>query len=224
MTRIGKVLVVFVTVTSVAFAAFAAAMLKGGANWRAEAAALDDEFSFEKGAGEKVTWTVKARRDGQQVASGTLPSAVVKAREKLVNDANTRKQALDQQIAQVEEQRKQAAEVIQADLQALDKREQELIADLNRVEEQIRQTTAQIVTKTTEAQSVRQEDERRREEVLRMRNVLEVLRTDLFALQQQRQSLEDELTRLRENLARVERRNEQLKAGTSVAGEEPLTK
>jgi hypothetical protein len=63
-----------------------------------------------------------------------------------------------------------------------------------------------------EAQTVWKEGNLRREDVARLRNHLEELEVDHFQSLEQKKRLQDELSRLRGVLARLQRRNVQLKS------------
>jgi phage shock protein A len=56
----------------------------------------------------------------------------------------------------------------------------------------------------------------RRNEGFRMKNLLELLRTDAYVAQVQKKALDDELIRLKENVRRLEKRNQQLKQTIST--------
>ena len=60
LTKISKILVVFVTFASIAFLAFSIIVTTAGPNWQKEAEALPD-YTFTQSGGEKPTWSVRHR-------------------------------------------------------------------------------------------------------------------------------------------------------------------
>ena len=87
MNTIGKILVVFVTASSLGFLAFVTAMRNSGPDWQGElhSADLQKEFVFSTDPGEKVTYSARHRRTDTEIAPKTpvLAEVVLKARKKL---------------------------------------------------------------------------------------------------------------------------------------------
>ena len=81
---------------------------------------------------------------------------------------------------------------------------------LTQLSEQIQTTTQGIEAKAAAIRVIQKTTQDRREEALRLRNQLELMRTDLYVAQAQQKLLEVELVRVEENLKRLERRGEQL--------------
>lgn len=214
MNTLGRVLVVFTAAASLGFAAFAGALVSGGPNWRAEAAApsFANDLALEERAGPPAQFTVKDRVTEQQIASSTLlPEVLVQGRQKQLQNAQTALTETNQKIEQLKPRIAELSGRIAVDLKAADMRLQLLQEQLRKVEEQTQAVTTQIQQKSVEAQSIRSEAEERRNEGLRLKNQLELLRNDLYAAQKQRDALADELVRLKEIDQRLARRNQQLK-------------
>jgi len=215
MNSLGKVLVVFVTASSLAFAAFALSLVSGGPNWKGESESteLTNDFVFTMTPGEKPTYTVKARRTDAPVQAGTplLAEAVVKARQQQLKDATTQKGELDQKIGQIKPIIAQIQALIPPDAAGAQARFDAYEKQLAQLDAAIQTSTTEFTTKSGEIKQNRDAAADRRDEAFRLRNQLELLRNDLFAAKQQRNALENELVRAEENLKRLERRTTQLK-------------
>ena len=217
MNSFGKVMVVFVTATSLGFAAFALSLVTGGPNWRAEAESeeLVKDFSFTTTAvpDAKSTHAAKTRRTGEAVGPTTtlLAEAVVSARQRQVKDAKDKEAALQAEIDKIKPQINEIKALIPIDQAGLVARSELLDKLLTKLNEEIQTTSAAFTTKATEIQQIRKTGEERRDEGFRLKNQLELMRTDLFVAQAQQKILEDELVRVEENLKRLQRREQQLK-------------
>ena len=77
--------------------------------------------------------------------------------------------------------------------------------------------SAEFNSKAVDILQIRRLGVERREEGFRLKNQLELLRNDLFASEQQRKALEDELVRSEENLKRLQRRERQLEQQIGVS-------
>lgn len=226
MNSLGKVLVVFVTASSLGFAAFAMSLVSGGPNWKgeSESAELTNDFVFTTTPGEKPTYSVKVRRTDASVQASTplLAEAVVAARKKQLEDANARKGELEKQIAQIKPMIDQIKGLIPPDVAAVNARTAAFDKQLAQLEAAKQAASTEITAKSGEIRQTRKTGEERRDEAFRLRNQLELLRNDLFAAKEQQKVLEDELVRAEENLKRLERRSAQLKqqvGGYDEAGE-----
>ena len=108
MTKLGKVLTVFLAVGSLAFAGFALASYAGGPNWEAELKAADlQQYNFAKSEGEVPQWQVTRRFADRAEVGGPTPilaQAILTAREDLQKYQQERIADLDKQINGDEEQ------------------------------------------------------------------------------------------------------------------------
>lgn len=218
MNSLGKTLVVFVTATSLGFAAFALSLVSGGPNWKgeAESAEITDDFVITTTPGEKPSYAVKTRRTGEAVGSSTplLAEAVVAARQRQLKDAKEQQTQLTQKIDQIKPVIagiKALIPVDEAGVKVRSEAFEKQVAELNTA---IQAATTDFTAKGGEIQQTRKTAQERREEGFRLKNQLELLRNDLFAAEKQQKSLEDELIRAEENLKRLERREKQLKQQT----------
>ena len=215
MNSLGKVLVVFVSASSLGFAAFALSLVSGGPNWKgeAESAELTNDFVFTTAPGEKPTYAVKARRTDAAVGGSTplLAEAVVAARQQQLKDAKERQTQLEKRIADIKPVIAQIKALIPTDEAGVKARSDAYDKQLAQMNGAIQTATTEITTKAGEIQQTRKTGQERREEGFRMANQLELLRNDLFAAVKQQKALEDELVRAEENLKRLQRREAQLK-------------
>jgi len=215
MNTVGKILVVFVTVTSLGFFAFIAAMRNGGPDWLGESRSpeLQKEFVFTPEAGEKITYSVKHRRTDTSVVDKTpnLAEAVLKARKKLEEEANKKFQELSPQPELAEKALNELKQTIPVDKAGVEAREKSYNDRIQQLWTQIQNIGTEFSTTTIETQGVLRVAEERRGEVYRLANQLELLRNDMSAAVEQQRVLEDERVRLGENRRRLERRQNQLK-------------
>ncbi len=215
MNSLGKILVVFVTTTSLGFAAFALSLVSGGPNWKgeAESAEITDDFVITITAGEKPSYTVKTRRTGEAVGSSTplLAEAVVAARARQLKDAKDQQTQLTQKIDQLKPVIANIKAMIPVDEAGVKARSETFEKQIDELNVAIKAATTDFTAKGGEIQQTRKTAQERREEGFRLKNQLELLRNDLFAAEKQQKALEDELVRAEENLKRLERREKQLK-------------
>ena len=214
MNSFGKILVVFTTACSLGFAAFTLSLVSGGPNWKgeAESAELTNDFLITAVAGEKPMYSAKNRKTDQGVGtqSTLLAEVVVGARKQQVADAKEKESELNKEIARIKPLIEEMRALIPPDQAGLVIRAQMLDKILTQLSEQIQATTQGIAAKAAAIQVIQKTTQERREEALRLRNQLELMRTDLYVAQAQQKLLEVELVRVEENLKRLERRGEQL--------------
>lgn len=98
------------------------------------------------------------------------------------------------------------------DLKAMEVRDQELAKTFEQQVKTLLELSVEGDKVAQEALAVWKEEELRREDVARLRNHLEELEVDQFQSLEQKKRLQDELSRLRGVLARLQRRNTQLKS------------
>lgn len=220
MTTISKCLVVFTAAACIAFLAFVGVTAFGGPNWRAEASELDGYY-IDQSEGDSPQWVVLSRDTADQVAGGTvvMPQAIVTARRQIRDEQQAEIDRLDRDLAETETRLNEARQLIEDDVEAFERRESELVAELDELQQQIEQLSNEGIRNSQQAQAVRAEAERRREDVYRLENQLEELRTDKYRAHEQAKRLRDQLIRVGGTVDRLERRKEQLEK--SVAGERP---
>ena len=215
MNSIGKILVVFVTASSLGFLAFVVALRNGGPDWVGEMRSpeLQKEFVFTTEPGEKVMYSAKHRRTESDVAPKTpvLAEVILKSRKRQEEDANKKLQELNPQVQPLQERLALIKKLIPEDEAGVQARIKKYEEQVEKLVSQLKEVGNQFSAKTLETQDVMRLAQDRREEAYRLANQLELLRNDKFAAQQQQKVLEDELTRLAENRQRLERRQKQLK-------------
>lgn len=221
MNTVGKILVVFVTASSLGFLAFVSALRNGGPDWQSEIRSTDPqrptdlqkEFVFNVDPGEKVTYSVKHRRTETSVIDKTpvLAEAVLKARKRLEDDANKKLQELTKQPEDLQALLKTMKELIPADKQGVEIREQKITERIQQLWAEMQTIGNQFSELTIQTQEILGIAQVRREEGYRLSNQVEMLRNDKFAAIEQQKVLEFELIRLEENKRRLERRQSQLK-------------
>jgi hypothetical protein len=215
MNTVGKILVVFVTATSLGFLAFVAALRNGGPDWLGEMRSpeLQKEFVFTTEPGEKVTYSVKYRRSDASLGDKTpvMAEVVLRARKRLEEEANKKFQELSPIPQQEQDRLKAMVDLIPIDKAGVETREKNFNARIQQLWDEIQVVGNEFATLTIQSQDVLRVAEERRGEVYRLANQLELLRTDQFAAVVQQRVLQDELVRLEENKRRLDRRQNQLK-------------
>jgi len=214
MNSFGKVLVVFITAASVSFAAFAMSLVSGGTNWEGDAnsAELTDDMIIAVTQGEKPSYAVKVRKTQETVGSSTnlLADAVIAARTRQLNDAKQELQRLTQEIEKANTESASRKALIPVDEAAMKARTALYDSQLNKISSDLGAVTTDFTSKGGEIQQIQRLNLERRDEALRRKNELELLRNDLFAARGQQKALEDELLRAEENLRRLKNRESQL--------------
>lgn len=235
LTTIGKCLAVLSAVLALAFAGFAVIATRGGPNWQAKAAELE-EYQFERTEGENPQWTATFRLGGTGDGGEPVGSPAQTLAQKLSDALNHKQQRQREELARLDaemqgdpqqglpplEQRiQEARQAIETDLKALAAYEQQLAAELQRVLDATAELSQQVVQKTQEGFAKGREASERREEIYRLRNQLEEINADIYRTQAQQDRLRDLLNRTYGSIGRLERRKQQLvNAGASGQYEE----
>lgn len=211
LTTLSKVLAVTAAALSLAFLGFAFTVLMGGPNWQAEARELSD-YTFRQSDGDPPTWSVTRGASGETVHTGatSLAEAVVRARQDLQRRQQERLRELDEQIAAREARLEEERELIAANREALDRRAEQLLAELEALKEQVDEVASQAAVRSREAQELQADVRRRREEVFRLRNLVEGLEADRYRAERQSEKLHDLMIRLKGTVQRLQRRKQQL--------------
>lgn len=215
MTKIGKALVVFVTVMSLAFVAFIGVTALAGPNWQAKADALDG-YSFEALGGDVPQWKVTERVTGKDLGTKQyLPAAVLAAQNDRAQTQQQRMTQLDQEIARLQgvlEAEKAAAAVDEQGIETRVAQLSQIIADLD---QQILALTREGTAQAQQAERIRAEAGARRADVARLQSELSQVRTDRYRLAEQIAQLEQRLIRMGGQIDRAVRRQEQLQNRTT---------
>lgn len=212
--NVGKVFVVLTTFLSIAFLGFSFAARIAGTNWEGEAEALDKYF-VEKNVNEKeTTYTVKDKINQESIKANAklIPEVLVAAYNHEATQLNEKIQALEPWPEKLKKQQDEVLAQQKVDLKAMEAREAELKQGFEKVTKAIQDLSVEGNKVALEARTIWDEAELRREDVARLRNLLEELEVDQFQSLEQKKRLQDELSRLRGVLARLQRRNVQLKS------------
>ncbi len=212
--NVGKVLVVLTTFLSVAFLGFSFSTRIAGTNWEGEAAALD-KYYVEKNVNEKeTTYTLKDKINQESIKANSklLPDVIAAAYNHEATQLNEKIQALEPLPDQLKKRQDEITAQQKVDLKAMEAREQELQKIFLAQAKTIQELSVEGDKIAQEALTVWKEGELRREDVARLRNHLEELEVDQFQSLEQKKRLQDELSRMRGVLARLQRRNVQLKS------------
>lgn len=215
MTKLGKALVVFVTVMSLAFLAFIGVTALAGPNWQLKANELEG-YAFERTGGENPVWKVTNRVTGADLGSKpTLPAAIRDAQNDLAQRQQEQLATLDQDIAGLQE-------VLEAEKVALAADEAGIQLRLDELNQALAQLDANIVeltrTGTQEAQkaaALRAEADARRQDVARLQTEIAQVRTDHYQITEQIKQLEQRMIRMGGQIDRAVRRQTQLQDRTS---------
>lgn len=212
--NVGKVFVVLTTFLSIAFLGFSFAARIAGTNWEGEAEALDKYF-VEKNVNEKeTTYTVKDKINQESIKANAklIPEVLVAAYNHEATQLNEIIQKLEPEPARLKKVQDEIAAQQKVDLKAMEAREAELKQSFEKVTKAIQDLSVEGNKVALEARTIWDEAELRREDVARLRNLLEELEVDHFQSLEQKKRLQDELSRMRGVLARLQRRNVQLKS------------
>ena len=212
--NIGKVFVVLTTFMSVAFLGFSFAARIAGTNWEGEAETLD-KYYVEKNVSEKeTTYTVKDKINQESIKANAklIPEVLVAAYNHESTQLNEKIQKLEPEPARLKKLQDEILAQQKVDSKAMEARELELQKGFAQQVKTIQELSVEGDKIAQEALTVWKEEELRREDVARLRNLLEELDVDEFQSLEQKKRLQDELSRLRGVLARLQRRNVQLKS------------
>ena len=218
MTKLGKILVVFIAVMSLLLLAFVSVTTLGGPNWRL-AADEQPDYSFVPVPGEKISWDVNRRGAPDEtrklVNTQSLPAGVVEAQKDKLAKQREKLDALAADLAAVQETLKVESAAVVPSEQGVTHRIEQLEAELERINEEIVAATKQGTEAGLEAERVRKEAEERRADAARLAAELAELRTDRYQIEEQQRQVRDLIARLTGLLDRTQRRNEQLRERTT---------
>jgi hypothetical protein len=220
MTKLGKCLVVFAVAASFAFLGFAWVSMMGGPNWDAEAAVLPD-YTIQK-TGDK--WTVTERVGGAAV---TVPhpsveaSAIVAARGDLQKKQEAEIKRLAQETKDFQAATADIRKLTAADVKALGARVDELNRQLEGINTKILNLSNDVVKRSQEAQGIRTEAAKRREDVFRLTRELHEIRADNFRADALQKRLRDQLVQLNGVELALESRNKQLQSDVRGTSKQP---
>lgn len=219
LTKLSKILVVFVTFASIAFLGVAVSLTSSGPNWVTASQALPG-YEFTYTGGEKPTWAVKPRVGAEAGKSARAhPDVIAWA----YDDA---KKKLDEEIAKVtpkikplEEQIQLTTQLIQQDLYGLDARKEVLAKQLDDVHKQIGAVTQETTRANEDTLKIRAQAEQRRSDVYRLVRNYQAIEADYYQLVAQKRRLLDMLFQMQGLRDRLEERATDLVAQGAVPKE-----
>jgi len=198
MTRIAKILAVFVATTSLAFAGFAVVTTFGGPDWRAMTQApYFQHYNFTAGTAPDYIWTATRVSDGAQVASSKrLPEVLVKVMDDILARQQAELGVLNDREPQLKARVETLTKAKAADEQALAAYETVQRDRLAATRKKNEEVASQVIAATNEAQRIEDLIALRRDDVMALRQQTEELKTDQFRLQEVRKNLENLLNQL----------------------------
>ena len=211
MTKIGKCLVVLVVGCSFAFFGFAWVSMMGGPNWDAEAAALSD-YTIERGDDGKWAVTERVGAAKVSVKSPTVQAdAVLAARDDMLKKQRAEIARLKDETKEFQAETARVKVFNAADVKALAGRVEQLNKQLDQLNTKIMNLSNDIVKRSQEAQAIRAEATKRREDVFRLTAELREIRADNFRADDLQKKLRDQLVQLNGVEVALQRRNKQLR-------------
>lgn len=219
LTKLSKIMVVFVTAASVAALGVAVAIVNSGPSWTAEAAVLAD-YDFSVSGGEKPTWTAKHRTGEQALKTSPVQPEVIGA---AFDDAAKRTKEEADKITPLIEPTKQAVataqQFIEVDMRGLDARRKQLLEQMAAINKELADTALATNRAGEETLKIRGEAERRRSDVYRLTRNLQAIEADHFQLVEQKRRLLDMIFQMQGLRDRMKERSEDLAKETAAASE-----
>jgi hypothetical protein len=231
MTKLSKVLAVFIAALCLAFMAFAGAAFIGGPNWLAESQADDlKPFRFDKESDAQagtISWSVSSvlGSDEEKKApikkTPVLADAIIAARKKMSADQDQQISTIKEQIEKQKPLLKLIRDLHGFDTQALAEYRDNLRTDVTQQWELAEDQSKQVVSASQETQAKQIESGNRREDIVRLATQLDVLRTDLYQAEKHQEILKDLLYRLQAKVAAAQRtRNKLIRSGAQLKYEQ----
>lgn len=210
-----KIVTIVLAVTSVMLMGASIAAYYGRPNARTAMFSPElQDYNFEAPVGDTGSWTV-TERVGEQANVGPSSNpyeAVVKARAHLSQKLGAETSAMNEQVSQIQSEIERVTVQQQQDLEALTTRIETLTTVANGYDQQVKQKSQELQALSVEGKATRDETAQRRQDVVRMRNQLEEIRTDLFRLTELRKTLTDRLLRLQLDMQSLQGRQRQLQS------------
>lgn len=210
ITKLSKILVVFVAAASLAFAGFAIAVTNSGPNWVTESQTLSD-YEFTVTSGEQPTWSAKHRTSDKPVKSSRLhPEVIAEAYAQATTQINDETQKVTAQIQPLEENIKKSEARIGEDQEGLKARREQLLKLLDSVHQQIGNVSQEMKKANEENLKLRSIAEQRRSDAFRLIRNYQAIEADYYQLIQQKRRLLDMIYQMDGLRNRLEERAEDL--------------
>ena len=222
MTRVGKILVVLISIASLAFAGFAILIFYAGPNYE-EMAGQIDGYKFTLSTGENPTWSaVRARGDSQVASDKSLAKvidAVLADKLKAIQDESA---DFKSRIPPLTEELERTKAANEADIPALTEYIAAQRVRLEALNTQLGQLESQVLAETANAQKLENIASARRDDVFKLGGQLTEVKADKFRLEAIKRQLAEELEQVIGNIERAEARQKKLeqdvKLGVGQAG------
>ena len=212
MNQAVKVLVIFVAIAALSFMALTGAVTLGGPNWWGRSQEMK-EYSFEATSGETTSYK-STHRPSSSPVNGSQSEFLAKTVVSTLKDEKTRQdtriQELDDLISKEENRIKILQELQTGDLVLLEARTKEYKDQLTQMNQTIETRNAEIDKILQQTYALNELLGERREDVLRLKDQLALVRTDRDRLLEERKELEDILVLLNASIDQLERRTQQL--------------
>ncbi|MCA9049067.1 MAG: hypothetical protein KDA89_10095 [Planctomycetaceae bacterium] len=210
---IPKIAAVMLALSSVAFMGMSIAAFFGRPDPISEMNSPETEdFTFEMGAPPSTSWTVTAKVGEDQAPKEhpTAYAAISDALNRKAKSSTDSTTAVTELTTRIREQVTQKHTGQQEDITALDDRITELTRLAAERDKLWQAKSEELQTLMVNTKDVRDQTTKRREDVVRLQNELEELRTDLYRLRDVERILTDRLLRLQLENQSLEQRAEQL--------------
>ncbi len=213
MTKISKMLAVFVAVASLSFVGFAIATTYGGPEWTVVMdAPYFKDYQISKSVGADAAWTATRGSDSGQVASSTvLPEVLTKVMDEVYQNQQQEIQDLQAKEPVLKTRNERLIKLQAIDDKALQAYIANLRTQITDLTKQESDLTSKVTTMAEEAQKIEGQVVSRREDIFRLSQQVEELKADLFRLKEIRAQLQDVNFQLNELLVRADERHQLLK-------------
>lgn len=212
LTKLSKIMVVFVTFASISFLAFSIIVTTAGPNWQKEAEALPD-YAFTQSGGEKPTWSVKHRLAEQPLKTSIIyPDVIAEAYKHAKIEPD---EAIAKYPPLIEAQKKEIAttkKLIETDVKGLEARKDELFKQYEAQQKLLAETSDALIKAGEGTLKIRVEAERRRSDSYRLGRNLQAIEADHYQLTEQKQRLLDLIFQMQGMRDRLKERANDLSA------------
>jgi len=208
----GKTLLVFTAVVSVLLAGVSMVAYFAVPSMTPAMAELPD-YSFERQYGETVRWNVSHRLEDQRsvATNETIFEAVRLATDDAKTKLQTQSDAATVLLDKVNKQLEQHEAEQTQDVDAMTRRGKDLQSVANEYVTKVTNISGEFQSLSVNAKDVRDETSNRRQDVARLREELEELRTHDFELQELERTLTDQLLRLQLDIQNLQLRADQVR-------------
>lgn len=212
MTKISKILTIFVTVACLAFVGFAIATTFAGPDWSETMnAEYFDGYTISKSSGENASWSAtRVTDDGQVASSKVLPEVLTKVMDEVQQQRQAELQDLQAKEPVLKARNDELVAAKAGDEKALEEYVTKLRTRLADLTQQESDLTSKITAIAVEARKVESQIVSRREDIIRLNQQVEELKADLFRLEGIREQLRDLNFQLKGHLDRAAERKQSL--------------